>query len=314
MKVRLVLIVMFITSYTLILCTSATAQTLLIPNFGGSNVYQVTSNGVANQFLGGLNQPFGLAFDASGNLYISEPGANMILKRSPSGIVSTFVSGILGPGELAFNQNGDLFVTSAGYGEIDEMAPNGDVTSFATGLSYPYGLAFDIHGNLFVSNYANNTIDEITSSGVVSTFSTYSGLDQPTGLAFNNKGFLFVANYGGPTFTNAGQIFEFNSSGNIIELYATVPAVVGITFGENGYLYADTTNGTIINIPPGGGAGSLFANTGPNDLGSGIVFQPSGIQVPEPGIFTLMASIALTSTILVFRRRVVAQHRYSLYP
>ena len=53
-------------------------------------------------FAIGLNDPFGLAFDAAGNLFETDRGSGSILKFTPDGSRSTFATGLTQPGYLAF--------------------------------------------------------------------------------------------------------------------------------------------------------------------------------------------------------------------
>ena len=53
-------------------------------------------------FAGGLNDPFGLAFDNAGNLFEADGGSGSILKFAPDGSRSTFASGLTQPTYLAF--------------------------------------------------------------------------------------------------------------------------------------------------------------------------------------------------------------------
>src|SRR5215467_12246859 len=79
----------------------------------------------------GLSLPNGLAFDASGNLYVANYGDNTIEKFTPDGVGSVFAN---------------------------------------TGLNGPWGLVFDKAGNLYAANYWGNSVSKITPAGVVSTF------------------------------------------------------------------------------------------------------------------------------------------------
>lgn len=53
-------------------------------------------------FATGLNDPFGLAFDAAGNLFETNRGSGSIFKFTPEGSRSTFASGLTQPTYLAF--------------------------------------------------------------------------------------------------------------------------------------------------------------------------------------------------------------------
>ena len=90
-----------------------------------------------------FNSPFGLAIDASGNIYVADSGNNLIRKVTSDGTVSTF----------------------AGSGAKGAGNANGIQATFNT----PAGITIDASGNLYVSDENNNIIRKITASGAVST-------------------------------------------------------------------------------------------------------------------------------------------------
>jgi NHL repeat len=59
-------------------------------------------SGVAlGTFASGLNDPYGIAFDRQGNLYVADYGSGTIRKFSPSGSdLGVFASGLVGPRDL----------------------------------------------------------------------------------------------------------------------------------------------------------------------------------------------------------------------
>lgn len=73
---------------------------------------------------------------------------------------------------LAFDASGNLYASTYANSTITKLDPEGDSIQFATGLGGPYGLAFGSSGALYAANYANNTLSEISPSGVVSPFAS----------------------------------------------------------------------------------------------------------------------------------------------
>src|SRR5437870_6553762 len=72
------------------------------------------------------------------------------------------------PTGLAFDAAGNLYVSNddpAGY-SIEKIAPDGSVSIFATeGLHEPHALAFDKAGNLFAVNWGSSTVMKFTADG-----------------------------------------------------------------------------------------------------------------------------------------------------
>lgn len=80
----------------------------------------------------------GLAFDAGGNLYITDGFNHRVRVISPAGIITTFAGG---GGRTTTSGDGGL--------------------ALKAGFSVPRGLLFDSHGDLFISDIADNRIREV---------------------------------------------------------------------------------------------------------------------------------------------------------
>src|SRR5439155_1350426 len=109
---------------------------------GSNTIFRFTPDGTESTFVSGLNGPFGLAFDSSGNVFEGDTGSNTIFKFTSDGTGSTFAPGLSGPVGLAFDSSGNLFETDHGSGTIFKFTAAGTKSIFASGLSGPSGLAF----------------------------------------------------------------------------------------------------------------------------------------------------------------------------
>ncbi len=148
--------------------------------------------------------PFGVAVDASGNLFVSDSGNYTIREVTPAGLVSTFAgtagafgtadgagsaARFSGPGGLAAGASGILAVTD--NNAIRTITPAGvvstvagvpgvfgsaDGTAAAASFRQPSGVAVDGAGNIFVADSGNNTIRRVTPGGVVTTIAGVAGV------------------------------------------------------------------------------------------------------------------------------------------
>jgi hypothetical protein len=84
-------------------------------------------------FASGLNGPVGLAFDGSGNLFVSSDTADQsIMRFTPDGLGTVFTTTPDYPTGLAFDSSGNLYAGHDGDGLIDEFSPDGSRTTFST--------------------------------------------------------------------------------------------------------------------------------------------------------------------------------------
>lgn len=218
-----------------------------------------------------LNNPTGLAFDHSGNLFVADHAAQTIFKFAPDGTRSVFVTGIrLSDGNgLAFDTADNLFVLSPSGeyhvgGTILKFSPDGTRSTFATGVGLPYSLAIDPLGNLFVSDWDTGSIYKLTPKGDKSTFATTEIAAK--NLACDQAGDLFA---GVPL---KRSIFKYEPGGAKSD-FATNIIVNTLAVDKAGNVYVGDTGNTIFKFTPAG-AKSDFAKvtTSPR----GFAFDSSG--------------------------------------
>ena len=234
-----------------------------------------------------LFEPFGVALDAAGNLYVADSGNHRVQKFA-SGCVNTETSKCAGVTVAGGN----------GYG------------LGATQLNEPYGVAVDSAGNVFVADTFNHRVQRFVSgcentATVKCTGVTVAGgngygsaanqLNTPFGVAFDANGNLYVADsYNNRVQKFASGCVNTNTStcagvtvagGNLAGSAANQlerPFGVALRTAADGSVIvyvADTFNNRVQRWAPGATAGVTVA--GDNGYGSAAnqLFKPRGLAV-----------------------------------
>ena len=229
---------------------------------GTGIVYDYATNGTRTIYATNTGQPYGLAFDNTGNLFVAGNNAANIYKIGTNGSNSVFASPYNGPSGLAVDSSNNLFVGEFGNGYIFEYAPDGTRSIFGQEPCFdayynygrPVGLAFSPSGVL----YATDEYFGYLYRGVPnSPFASVPG--DPWGLAFDSRSNLFVADF------SAGKIYKFLNIGGIpsssYTTYVTnMTQPTGLAFDSNDNLFvADYSAGKIYKYGTNG-AQTTFAS------------------------------------------------------
>ena len=267
-----------------------------------------------------LSGPSGMAFDASGNLYIADADNGIIRKVNTAGIIST-VAGT---------------PSSLGYG-----GDGGQAT--AAKLNYPYSIAFDSGGNLYITDTQNMRIRRVDkSTGIITTYAgngtgtgtgtgAYSGdggqataaeLNTPNAICFDSHDNLYISdvkNFRIRKVTTAGIISTavgigtyYGATGNGgPATSATINTPVALTFDAQGNLYISdnhndnirkvTTAGVISNYA-GNGYGS--SNAVGSYTGDGGLANAAGLYWPQGIVFDAGGNLYIADYINYVIRKV----------
>ncbi len=166
-------------------------------------------------------------FDRSGNLWVSDNGAEKIFEFSKKQLkvggdltpnVTITSPALDGARNIAFDHKGNLWISNDDSDQIEEFAKKGLAKGGALtpavilsddgsgSLSGCKGIAFDSKHNLWVANLGNNSIVEFAAASLKTSSSpvpavtigaTGLSLDGPLGIGFDDKGNLWVSNYVG---------------------------------------------------------------------------------------------------------------------
>jgi uncharacterized protein (TIGR03437 family) len=142
----------------------------IITTFAGNGT--PGNSGDGGPATGAQVDPFGLAVDGAGNLYIADNDHSVIRKVSAGGIITTVAgssAGLSHPAAIALDRGGSLYIGELGQPRIKKVSANGIVVTIAgnglqgysgdggpatsAALHDPNGLAVDAAGNVYVTSY-----------------------------------------------------------------------------------------------------------------------------------------------------------------
>jgi glucose/arabinose dehydrogenase len=181
--------------YCVVFKHSSGSSLTVVAGISGSCSYS-GDNGSATSAT--LNNPYGVAVDSSGNLYIADDGNNVVRKVDAS---TTYISTVAGTGTagdsgdsgsaisaklkaptgVAVDSSKNIYIADSGNNAVRMVdastsyistvagtgtsgySGNGSAATSAT-LNYPYSVALDSSGNLYIADQYNFVIREVSAS------------------------------------------------------------------------------------------------------------------------------------------------------
>ncbi|HEV7406778.1 MAG TPA: choice-of-anchor tandem repeat NxxGxxAF-containing protein [Chthoniobacteraceae bacterium] len=226
------------------------------------------------------------------------------------------------PYGLAVQPDGTVFVADSGNHSIRKITPGGDVTTVAGNgspgiadgtagaarFNSPQGVAVDASGNLFVGDSVNDTIRQVTGAGVVTTLAgiaraggnadgigSTARFGYPSGLAVDANGNVFVADRDNQSIrkvTLAHQVTTLAGSPadevDLTEFYG-VFSPFGVALDSIGNAYVADPANHIIRKVTAAGVMTIFAGSpgfpgSADGTGAAARFKaPSGVAVDADG-------------------------------
>ena len=279
------------------------AGNIFIADAAGHRVRKVAPDGTIETFAGTgtagfsgdggsagaaeLNQPYGLAFDRAGNLYIADLGNARVRKVSNDGTIQTVAGGgslpaansaqggpatsaqLMQPRNVTLDGVGTLYISDFGANQVYSVATNGTLALVAGNsvpgfsgdgsgallaqLNAPSGLAVDAAGAVYIADSANSRVRKVYGGTIITVFHTPS----PTGLAFDSTGVLYVA--GSSYFGTLSQ-----QNPNISAAIDVAVDLSGNVFATSGpYGLKLSAGGTLTTIAGNGGSQNFGGDNGP---------------------------------------------------
>lgn len=253
------------------------AGNLYVADSGNHTIRKITSSGQVTTLSGvagtkgslsdapaRYHEPFGVAVDAAGTVYVADTNNGAIRKISSSGTVTLLAGG------------------APGYA---------DGTGASARFKEPHGIALDTSGNVYVADYENNVVRKVTSTGVVTTLAgTFD-----TGGSVDGQGTVarFMLLHG-IVADNAGNVYVADGGARAIRKITPAGVVSTLVGGGSSGLFSDP-RGLAIDA----GASNLYVT----DYGAHVVLKvsiPSGVVSSVAGTARTAGSTDGTGTGALF--------------
>ncbi|HWH21156.1 MAG TPA: hypothetical protein VN671_11530, partial [Solirubrobacterales bacterium] len=212
----------------------------------------------------------GIATGVDGNLWMTVPRANMVVRMSPSGDITKFPlpSSLNDPTAIVAAPEGTLWFTSEGSNAIGSISTVGTIRAYPLSAnSTPRGITTGSEGTIWFTEAGANAVGRIAANGEISTFPLPVSGGQPNQIARGPEGNLWFTETGAPRVgrvTLQGEVSEF----------AAEPAGP-IVAGPHGDLWFGSGQG-IGSISPQGRLGMTYGVLGSPGNVESLAMGPEG--------------------------------------
>ena len=242
-------------------------------NFAGGTIVSTLAGS------GQFSRPWGVAVDASGNVYVADANNNRICKVTAAGEVTTMSDQFNAPYGVAVDASGTVYVADSGNNRICKVTAMGEVTTLSDQFNSPYGVAVDASGNVYVADVGYNCIFKLTAAGEVTTMSDQ--FNGPYGVAVDASGNVYVADAGN------NRICKVTAEGEVTTLSDQFNSPYGVAVDANGNVYvADSDNHCIRKVTAAGEVTTLAGSSQGYADGAGTAARfdyPTGVAVDASG-------------------------------
>jgi streptogramin lyase len=203
----------------------------------------------------GLIDPYGVAVDGSGNVYIADSANNRILKESLSGGVyheSTIPTSNLNfPLDLAVDASGNVYISDTyNYRVLKETPTTGGyietaIVDFLPDDNEPLGIAVDGDGNVYFTTSYGILYVETLSAGAYTQSTIETGSSDLGNISVDGNGVVYIADQ-----ANDRVLLETPSANGYTQSTLSANGLgipTGIAVDGNGNVYiADPDNNTVL--------------------------------------------------------------------
>jgi streptogramin lyase len=241
-----------------------------------------------------LADPFGVALDAHGDLWVADTGHNRVEELSPTGqlLASSRWGDLYQPEGVAVDRSGNIWVTDTGHNRVVELSPDGSLLAVVGGagagdgqFDSPTAITVSPLGDVYVADQGNNRVEEFSPSG---SYLSSVSVATPDGVAVNPRGDVWVSS---PSYADGNAVYEFSPAGSLITSFGSTQASYGalsnpaaIALGHSGRIYVVQPDYSLVTVfNPDGSFHTEFGLKSRSGGDDADLESPQGIAISRTG-------------------------------
>ncbi len=190
------------------------------------------------KLLGGINQPYGLATNSSGWVFVTQNKKCCLQKYSKGseliatvGCKDSSLGNFNRPGRLAVNKKGEVFVCDTKNSRVQVFDDDLEYVRWYS-VSKPTGVAVDSEGDLYIAENGKNALCKVFVSSKLGQATIREGLSNPQGV-YVDEDYVYVVE------RDSAQVTVLDHEGEFVTTLGkgVLREPGGIVGDDNGYLY-----------------------------------------------------------------------------
>ncbi|MDI9939165.1 serine/threonine-protein kinase PknD [Rhodococcus sp. IEGM 1351] len=222
-----------------------------------------------------LSDPFGVAVDADGHVYVSDYQRDQVLRYDADTHTTTTLpfTGLSRPMGIAINAEGTLYVADSANNRVVALESGSDQQRELpfTDLNVPIAVAVHGYGDLYVADALNNRVVVLPHASNTPTDLPFPVVIGPYSVAANDQGDVYVT-------TANSQVSVLRSATNTVSVlpFDNLDGADGIAVGPDDAVYvSDNQNDRVVMLPAGSQEQTVLPFTG--------LSAPVGIAIGNGG-------------------------------